>query len=148
MSCDDFRELLAGYQDGELDEEQQRQVERHLQECEACREELARLDKVKEVAGSVQFDDLPLKVWEGYWQGVYRRVERGLGWMFTSIGVILLSAVGAFHLVRDFFFDARFSIIAKIGVAGLLLGCIFLLVSLVRERIFAYSRERYREVQR
>jgi len=148
MSCEEIKILLAGYQDGELDPEQKRTVEEHLKACASCRNELARLEKVKEVTRKVQYKDLPLEVWEGYWQGIYRRVERGLGWIFLSIGAIILLAVGAFYLVSDFFLDPTVGIFSKFGVGALIIGGIFLLVSVGRERIFAYNRERYKEVQR
>lgn len=148
MRCDEIRELLAGFQDGELDATQAAEVRQHLAGCELCRAELARLEKVKEVASKVQYKDLPLEVWEGYWQGVYRRIERGLGWVFASVGAVILICFGLFHLVQGFFLRPEVSIFAKIGVAGLLLGGTFLLVSLIRERMFAYYRDRYREVQR
>lgn len=148
MKCEKIRELLAGYQDGELDDNQREMVDNHLAECIECRQELARLDKVKEVTGKVQFNDLPLEVWEGYWQGIYRRIERGLGWIFLSIGAIILAASGIFYLVRDFFLDPAVGLFPKIGVAGVIIGGIFLLTSVIRERFFAYNRERYREVQR
>jgi len=79
---------------------------------------------------------------------VYRRIERGLGWIFASLGAVILLCFGLFHLVRDFFLRPEISIFAKLGVAGLIIGGAFLLVSLIRERMFAYHRERYREVQR
>jgi predicted anti-sigma-YlaC factor YlaD len=148
MRCDEIRELLAGYQDGELDAAQAAQVRDHLAGCESCRAELARLNKVKEVASKVQYKDLPLEVWEGYWQGVYRRIERGMGWIFASLGAVILICFGLFHLVRDFFLRPEISIFPKLGVAGLIVGGAFLLVSLIRERMFAYHRDRYREVQR
>ena len=148
MTCDEIREFLAGYQDGELEAGQHEAVERHLAECEACRRELARLEKVKEVTGKVQYNDLPLEVWDRYWHDLYRRIERGLGWIFMSIGAIILVALGLFHLLREFFFNPLVPILAKLGVGGLLLGGIFLLTSLIRERLFAYRRDRYREVQR
>ncbi len=148
MDCERIRELLAGYQDGELDRDQLEMVEKHLADCAACRDELARLDKVKEVTGKVKYNDLPLEIWEGYWQGIYRRIERGLGWIFTSIGAIIMLGVGAFYLVRDYFMDPAVAILPKIGVGALIVGGVFLFVSVVRERIFAYHRERYREVQR
>jgi predicted anti-sigma-YlaC factor YlaD len=148
MKCDKIRELLAGYQDGELDREQLETVQTHLAQCPDCREELARLEKVKEVAGKVKHKDLPLEVWEGYWQGIYRRIERGVGWIFLSLGATIILIIGAFYLVKDFYLDPAVGIFSKLGVGGLIIGGVFLLVSVLRERIFAYNRERYREVQR
>ena len=148
MSCDKIRELLAGYQDDELDPAQYEMVQNHLAGCADCREDLARLDKVKEVTGKVKYDDLPLEVWEGYWQGIYRRIERGLGWVFASIGAAIMLMTGAYYLVKDYFMDPAVALFPKIGVGALIIGGGFLLVSVGRERIFAHNRERYKEVQR
>ena len=148
MSCDKIKELLAGYQDGELNAEQLELVQRHLKDCSDCMAELDRLNKVKEVAAKVKFNDLPMEVWEGYWQSLYRRIERGLGWVFFSAGAIILVLVGAFYLVKDFFLDPAVNPVVRIGVGGVIAGSIILLVSILRERIFAFNRERYREVQR
>lgn len=148
MKCNDIRELLAGYQDGELDPTQEEMVREHLSECEQCRAELARLDKVKEVTGKVQYKDLPLEVWEGYWQNLYRRVERGLGWILVSIGSIIMAGVGIWYLLQRYFLNPEVGLFNKIGVGALLVGGIFLIVSVVREQLFAYTRDRYREVRR
>jgi hypothetical protein len=48
MKCEVPRELLSGYLDGELDRKQKAELEKHLRECEQCRnelEELKRLDQ-------------------------------------------------------------------------------------------------------
>jgi len=148
MKCNDIRELLAGYQDGELDPTQEEMVREHLSECEQCRAELARLDKVKEVTGKVQYKDLPLEVWEGYWQNLYRRIERGLGWILVSIGSIIMAGVGIWYLLQRYFLNPEVGLFNKIGVGALLVGGIFLIVSVVREQLFAYTRDRYREVRR
>ena len=46
MKCDLPIELLSGYLDGELDDEQKMRVERHLKECPACQEELKALKQI------------------------------------------------------------------------------------------------------
>lgn len=48
MKCDLPVELLSGYLDGELDEQQKAQVEEHLRTCPACQEELAALRRMDE----------------------------------------------------------------------------------------------------
>jgi len=148
MNCEQIRDYLAGYQDGELDDTQKAMVADHLAQCESCRQELALLDRVKEVADSVKYDDLPLEVWDNYWHNIYRRVERGLGWIFFSLAAVIFIITGAVYLVRDFFLDATVGFFPKVGVGSLIVGGGFLLVSFARERIFAYNRERYRDVQR
>lgn len=46
MKCDIPIELLSGYLDGELDEKQMAVVEKHLKECQSCRQELEELKRV------------------------------------------------------------------------------------------------------
>ena len=48
MKCDLPVELLSGYLDGELDEQQKARVEAHLKTCPACQEELAALRTMDE----------------------------------------------------------------------------------------------------
>ncbi|MGB7056055.1 MAG: anti-sigma factor [bacterium] len=48
MKCDLPVELLSGYLDGELDEQQKAQVEAHLTTCPACQEELNTLRQMDE----------------------------------------------------------------------------------------------------
>ena len=48
MKCDLPTELLSGYLDEELNEEQLARVKKHLAECEVCRKELEELEKLDE----------------------------------------------------------------------------------------------------
>ena len=46
MDHDKIRPNLPAYKDGELDEALRDQVARHLEVCDACREELRELDQI------------------------------------------------------------------------------------------------------
>ncbi len=142
----DLRKLLAGYVDGELTDEERAAFEKELQSSAELRAELEEFQKLKEVTGMVRYADLPDEVWESYWQSLYRRLERGIGWILLSIGAILLLGFGLYHGLHDLYIAPEVSIWIKIGVTALGGGVIFLLVSFARERLFAYKRDRYREV--
>ncbi|MEZ5359528.1 MAG: hypothetical protein R3F48_11980 [Candidatus Zixiibacteriota bacterium] len=148
MDPEELKILLAGYQDGELDPEQKRQVEQYLAQSPELRAELEKLNRVKEVTDKVQYKDLPLEVWDTYWQNLYRRLERGIGWIFTSIGAAIVLITGLYYLVKDYFLDAALPLLPKLGVGALIVGGSFLFVSVARQRLFAYNRDRYKEVQR
>jgi len=96
----------------------------------------------------MKFTDLSDELWAGYWKGIYRRVERGAGWIFLSIGAIILLAFGVFQFFKEFFTDPSVSLIVKMGAGAFSLGIIILLVSIIRERLFLFRTERYREVER
>jgi predicted anti-sigma-YlaC factor YlaD len=148
MKCEEIRPWLMAFLDGEIEQREKSEVERHLVECESCRREYESFARLKEVTNTMRFADLSDQLWAGYWKGVYRRMERGAGWIFLSIGAIILLAFGAYQFFRELLTDPAISLVVKIGVSTGAFGAIILLVSIVRERLFLFKTERYREVQR
>jgi len=147
MKCDDIRILLSALVDNELDGEQKKAVSDHLVGCDGCREEYAKMRNLKEVTDDMKYFDLPDRLMAGYWNGIYNRIERSAGWIFLSIGAILLLAFGAWELLNQFFLDSRPPLILKLGVGVLLIGVIILTVSVLRERLFARAHDRYEEIE-
>ena len=147
MNCDEIKILLSGMVDGELDSDEKKKVSDHLVSCDACREEYAKLLKLKEVTDDMKYFDLPDRLWAGYWHGIYNRLERGIGWILLSVGVILILAFAAWNFLQGFLLDESVPFYLKIGVSGLILGVIVLLVSIIRERLFSKKHDRYDEVE-
>lgn len=146
--AEDMRKLLAGYVDGELTDQEREAFEKELQQDPRLRAELEEFRKLKEVTGMVRYADLPDEVWESYWQSLYRKLERGIGWILFSVGAITLFCFGLYQGLHQLYIDPEVSIWVKMGITALGGGVIFLLVSFVRERLFAYKRDRYREVEK
>jgi anti-sigma factor RsiW len=147
MNCEDIRVLLSALVDNELDPEQKKMVSDHITGCDACREEYVKMKKLKEVTDDMKYFDLPDRLMAGYWKGIYNRIERGTGWVFLSIGAILILGFGAWELLDKFFLDPRPPMILKLGVGTLLIGVIMLVVSVIRERLFSMAHDRYEEVE-
>jgi predicted anti-sigma-YlaC factor YlaD len=148
MKCEEIKPLLMAYLDGEIEEKERLKVEKHLSECENCRREHKSFVRLKEVTDSMRFADLSDELWESYWKGVYRRIERGAGWVFLSIGAIILLAFGGYQFFKELFADPNISWIVKVGISTCAFGVIVLLVSIIRERLFLFKTDRYREVER
>lgn len=144
----DKRELLAGYVDGELSQQERHEFEQELQRDPALREEWQEFLKLKEVTGIMQYADLPLEVWQDYWQNLYRKLERGIGWILFSVGAIVLLCFGLFQFFKELYLDPEVPTLVQVGVTALGIGAVVLVVSFVRERFFAFNRERYRKVIR
>jgi hypothetical protein len=54
MICEEIREELVAYQDGELAEQNRKQVAAHLSACVACTQEAASLERVGQMFGSLE----------------------------------------------------------------------------------------------
>jgi hypothetical protein len=143
-----IRELLAGYLDGELTPEERQAFVAELAVNAELRAELEQFEKIKEATDTMHYADLPDAVWESYWESLYRKLERRVGWIFFSVGAIILLGFGLFEALHKLYSAPDVPLWTKIGVSFVGAGLIFLLVSFIRERIFAYRRERYTEVMK
>lgn len=148
MNCQKAIIYISGKLDGELTPEQERELDIHLDSCQLCRKEYDELLKIKEVTSDMRFSELPDRYWAGYWNGIYNRLERGIGWIFLSIGIIILLCFGTWELFDKFFLNNSVSVMLKLGVGAGIIGAITLIVSVFREKLFARRHERYKEIER
>ena len=148
MSCQDYQKLIPAYLDGELPGKQKKELEEHLGVCSLCSQELLKFKKLREVTEEMKFVEPPEEAWRRYWAGVYNRLERGTGWILTSIGAIMLLFYGVWRWLEGLIKDPHLALFVKIGILALAAGLIILLISVIREKVFTYKRERYKEVVR
>ena len=148
MKCQEAIIMISGKLDGELTPEDELKLDKHLETCQVCRQEYEELKKLKEVTADMRFTDLPDRYWAGYWNDIYNKLERGLGWIFISISAIIMLGFGAWEIFDKFLMNGAIPILLRFGVGAGLIGLIILLVSVLRERLFARKHERYEEVER
>lgn len=148
MDHQKIKELISSYHDGELEEGQRRLVEDHIAECSQCRQEFEEMEKFEEVMGKMELKKPGKETWEIYWSSVFNRLERRIGWIFMSIGGIILLFFGGYKLVEGIITDASIPLLLKFGILIFLGGIVVLLVSLLKEQVFTYKKERYKEVEK
>jgi hypothetical protein len=139
---------MMGYLDNELSDEQRRRFEEHLAGCPECADELEQFKKLKAITDEVTLAEPEDKIWQDYWSGVYNRIERGLGWIVFSVAAILLIICGGFKAIEEVIKDPNVEIIFKIGLLALITGLAILFVSVLRERIYFWKKDRYKDVRR
>ena len=88
------------------------------------------------------------RIWQEYWGGIYNRIERGLGWILLSVAGIVLIICGGFKAIEEIIKNPDVELIFKVGLLVLLAGLAILFVSVLRERIFFWTRDRYKNVRR
>ncbi len=148
MDHQKIKELISPYSEGELNEEEKKQVERHLKECSECQKEFEEMGKFEEVMGKMKLKNPPKEAWKMYWSSVYNRLERRIGWILFSIGAIIILFFGGYKLVESLIQALDIPIFFKIAILSVLGGLVILVVSLVREQLFVRKRERYKEVEK
>ncbi len=88
------------------------------------------------------------RLWQTYWDNIYNRLERGAGWIVFSVAAILLIIYGGFKLIEQIVRDPTVGVLLKAGLLTLMAGLAILFVSVLRERVFFWHRDRYRNVRR
>jgi len=142
------RNLMMAALDGELSPAEHDELERALAADGALRAEWGRLRRVKEVTGAMGYSEPPSEVWDEYWTDVYRRLERRTGWILASAGALILCGWALWAGLEALLADHAMPLVVKIGIFALLFGGVILFVSVLREKLFTYRADRYREVRR
>ncbi len=148
MTCHDWKDMMMGYLDNELDDEQKRRFEEHLKGCPECAGELKEFQKLKAITDEVTLVEPEDKIWHEYWSSIYNRIERGLGWILLSVAGIILVIYGGFRAIEEIVSDPDIELVLKVGLLVLLAGLAILFVSVLRERIFFWTSDRYKNVRR
>jgi ferric-dicitrate binding protein FerR (iron transport regulator) len=142
------RHLMMAALDGELSRQEQADLERLLRDDPALRAEWQRLQRVKEVTTTMSLREPPREVWDRYWLGVYQRFERGLAWILVSFGAIVVLSWGSWEVLRELWNDQQLPVLVKAGSFALVVGVVILAVSVIREKLFVYRTDPYKDVIR
>ena len=78
-SCDEIRELLGAWVDGELGRAEADAVHLHVEGCSVCSEERRQLDKLNVSIKSALVSQRPI-AFEPFWRGVERRINEKNSW--------------------------------------------------------------------
>ncbi|MHC4645809.1 MAG: anti-sigma factor [Planctomycetota bacterium] len=148
MTCRNHKELMMAYLDNELEDEQRRLFEAHLKDCSECGAELEGFRKLKEMTDDVTLVEPEERLWQQYWSNVYNRTERSIGWILFSVAAILLIIYGGFKAIEEIVENPEVGIFLKVALLALIVGLAVLLVSVGRERLYFWQKDRYKDVRR
>ena len=130
---------LMRYFDGEMDSQERKEFEKHIETCETCKKTLEEMSELKEVTDSMKIADLPEKVWETYWENVYNKLERSVAWFIFIIGALILNGYWIYRVITD----PGLYTIAGLGVVLTLVGFAILFLSVLREKLTVNKHDRY-----
>ena len=148
MACEDYKDLIMGYLDNELQDEQRRAFEEHLAKCPECKGEVEEFRRIIQVTDEVTLAEPEDRIWQQYWSSIYNRIERGVGWILFSVAAILLLVYGGFKAIEEIIKDPTMGVIFKAGLLILIAALAILFVSVLRERLYFWKKDRYKDVRR
>ena len=144
MACTRYQDDGMRWLDGELPAPEAELYQAHVRECEECRRELASLGRIVRMTNELRLRPPDDAFWKGYWESVYRRSERRLGFVLLIAGVLLVLGYAIYRAATS---PALLSY-EGISVMLILVGLVVIFVSVARERYHEHKHDPYKEVER
>ena len=136
-------DLLSGYLDGELTQQERQRVALHCESCEQCRTILEDLTEIRERMGKSAISMMGEDKWRENMEETGVQVSSMIGWVLFIIGMVLITGA---VFVQVLFNDdlsglERFMIFAIYG------GLAALFVSVLRQRLIERKTDKYKDVE-
>ena len=144
MNCNRFQSDGMRFLDGEMTESEKQVYEKHVQTCPDCHKELKELGRIVELTDELRFKPPDDEFWEGYWESIYRRVERSTGFFLLVIGVVGVLIYGIIEAVTS----PKFLSYEGLSVTVILVGLVVIFISVARERYHESKSDPYKGVKR
>ena len=136
-------ELLSGYIDDELTQQDRQRVELLCQEDEAIRKDLEELRALRERIRRTPLGELDAEAWGERMNDTGVRVSALVGWTLFIGGLLL--AAGVF--VVSLLLDDGLGVLGKLVVVGVYGGLAGLLISVLRQRLIERKTDKYKNVR-
>jgi anti-sigma factor RsiW len=143
-----WRPYVSAYLDEELEPAERRAFEKELARRPELLEEVEAMRNMKSVISGIKLKALPDAAYDDYRERTYNRLERRVGWILLSIGVIVLLGYGLYQLIVFLVADAELAWWIRAAIGAACAGLAVLFVSVIRERLFVWKRDPYKEVKR
>jgi len=136
-------ELLSGYIDGELTQQQRQRVAIHCSDCAVCASELDELGKLRAEIGAAKLSEYGEDKWRESMSDTSVRSSRGIGWFLLIGGVLLAGGIGVFGFVTDP--DVEWYV--KLITGAIYGGLALLFISVLRQRLVEQKSDKYKDVE-
>ena len=136
-------EMLSGYIDGELTQQQRQQVEVHCDSCDECNGNLRELRALRERVGRSRLSELGEDIWREQMDDTTVRTTRGIGWLMFIGGLLILAGYGVYEFVIDTSMSLGFKLLFTAIYGGM--GVLFF--SGLRQRLIERKTDKYNDVE-
>jgi hypothetical protein len=140
---DHVGEMLSGYIDGELTQQQRQRVEVHCDTCEECKGNLEDLRALRDRVGRSHLSELGDDIWREQMDDTTVKATRGIGWLMFIGGLLILAGYG----IYEFVIDTSMPLGIKLLFAAIYGGMGVLFFSALRQRLIERKTDKYKDVE-
>jgi hypothetical protein len=141
---DHVSDLLSGYIDGELTQQDRQRVRLHCESCSECNSSLEDFREMRGKVANAKLSELSQDKWRETMNDATVKTTRGLGWLLLVGGAMI--SIGVLML-EMFTSDSSMSIQEKLIVGGIYGGLLLLFLSVLRQRLIERKSDKYKDVE-
>ena len=143
MPKTDWDQLLTGYLDNELTQQDRQRVEQRMVNEPTYRKQFEDLTSLQTDIAGLDFQPNKTTQWSELAPDATSRTTRSLGWLSYIISTLFLVVYGLY----EFIIAETENALVKTAVLGIFLGLGLLLVSVIKQRLVESKTDRYKDVQ-
>lgn len=136
-------ELLSGYIDGELTQQERQRVDIHCESCAECFQLRRELRELRRDVGDARLSEIGEDKWREMMSDSTVQATRGIGWLLLIGGFLALAGIG----IYEFLTDPSVGWPEKLLVAVIYGGFALLFVSVLRQRLIERKSDKYKDVE-
>ena len=136
-------ELVSGYIDGELTQQQRQRVELHCERCAACRKELEELKRLRADVGKSNLSEFGEDNWRESMDEPATKAFRGIGWLLLIGGALAIGGI----VLHGFLTDPTLELHMKVIIGAIYGGLAILFISVLRQRLIERKTDKYKDVE-
>ena len=144
MKCEEVQLKAQAIIDNELDEEEIDAVMAHIETCYTCRCEYVNLLKLQRRLGKTSIPEPPKEWYEDLAKKRFRTVGMIIGRIAFFGSYLFLFA----YFLYEYFINPSENPLIKLGVAGIVIGGLFLFGISLYDRNRELKSDRYKEVEK
>lgn len=136
-------ELLSGYIDGELTQQDRQRVEVHCESCDECRRTRDELRELRRTVGKARLSEYGEDKWREMMDDTTVRASLGIGWLLVIGGVLALAGIAVFQFITD----PGLALYMKLIIGAIYGGLALLFISVLRQRLIERKSDKYKDVE-
>ena len=137
-------EMLSGFIDNELTQQDRQRVRLHVENCADCSAELEQLRTLRERMGSARLSDLDQNKWRETMEDIAVKASRGIGWLLVIGGALVAAGIAVFEVITS---PSSMSLVAKLIIGGFYGGMLLIFLSVLRQRLIERKTDKYKDVE-
>lgn len=137
-------EMLSGFIDGELTQQDRQRVQVHIEDCGQCHADLEKFAAMRRAIGKARLSDLAQDKWRETMDDTTVKASRGIGWLLVVGGALIALGLAVIEFVTS---SSTMTLAEKLIVGGVYGGMLLIFISVLRQRLIERKTDKYKDVE-